>query len=51
MINGWSTTPRRRLAVSSYHLNGQQSLDIQGDKATGTAYCLAVLIEKSKARR
>ena len=27
-----------------YHINGQQTVSIQGDKATGTAYCLVVLI-------
>lgn len=27
-----------------YHMNGQQTVDIQGDKATGTSYCTVVLI-------
>jgi hypothetical protein len=27
-----------------YHINGQQTVSIQGDKATGTAYCQVVLI-------
>lgn len=27
-----------------YHINGQQTVDIQGDRATGTAYSLVVLI-------
>jgi len=27
-----------------YHINGQQTVSIQGDTATGTAYCLVVLI-------
>ncbi|MFC3927608.1 nuclear transport factor 2 family protein [Streptococcus caprae] len=34
-----------------YHLNGQQVVQIDGDKATGTAYCQVVLIganEKGK---
>lgn len=28
-----------------YHFNGQQQLVIDGDKATGTVYCLITLIE------
>jgi hypothetical protein len=27
-----------------YHINGQQTVSIEGDKATGTAYCQVVLI-------
>ncbi len=27
-----------------YHINGQQTVEIDGDTATGTAYCLVVLI-------
>ena len=27
-----------------YHTNGQQTVSIQGDRATGTVYCLVVLI-------
>lgn len=27
-----------------YHFNGQQTVTINGDKATGTAYCLVTLI-------
>ena len=27
-----------------YHINGQQTVSIQGDTASGTAYCLVVLI-------
>ena len=27
-----------------YHLNGQQTVDIDGDTATGTAYCFVTLI-------
>ena len=27
-----------------YHINGQQTVSIDGDKATGTAYCQVVLI-------
>jgi len=29
---------------TAYHINGQQTVSIQGDTATGTAYCLVVLI-------
>lgn len=29
-----------------YHINGQQTVNIQGDSATGTAYCLVVLIRR-----
>jgi ketosteroid isomerase-like protein len=27
-----------------YHINGQQSVDIRGDTATGVSYCLVVLV-------
>jgi ketosteroid isomerase-like protein len=27
-----------------YHINGQQAVDLRGDRATGTSYCLVVLI-------
>ena len=27
-----------------YHLNGQQTVEINGDEATGTSYCFVVLI-------
>lgn len=30
-----------------YHFNGQKVFDIQGDKATGTVYCMTVLIGKN----
>lgn len=29
-----------------YHINGQQTVDINGDKATGTAYCMVVLVRE-----
>lgn len=29
-----------------YHINGQQTVNIQGDSATGTAYCLVILIRR-----
>ena len=31
-----------------YHLNGQQTVDIKGDTATGTSYCFVTLIGKGK---
>ena len=31
-----------------YHLNGQQTVDINGDQATGTSYCFVTLIGKGK---
>lgn len=34
-----------------YHLNGQQVVDVQGDKATGTAYCLVTLIGDAGGKR
>lgn len=33
-----------------YHINGQQSVTINGDEATGTAYCLVVLISKTEGK-
>ena len=29
-----------------YHFNGQKSFDIKGNKATGTVYCMTILIGK-----
>lgn len=34
-----------------YHINGQQVVKINGDKATGTAYCQVVLIGMKDGRR
>jgi ketosteroid isomerase-like protein len=34
-----------------YHINGQQTVELQGDRATGTAYCLVVLIGNQGGRR
>ena len=34
-----------------YHTNGQQTVDIEGDKATGTTYCQAVLISNENGKR
>ena len=31
-----------------YHLNGQQTVDINGDQANGTSYCFVTLIGKGK---
>jgi ketosteroid isomerase-like protein len=33
-----------------YHINGQQTVEVAGDKATGTAYCLVVLIGKENGK-
>ena len=33
-----------------YHLNGQQTVEIDGNSATGTAYCLVVLIDEQDDR-
>lgn len=37
--------------VTVYHINGQQTVDINGDKATGTAYCMVVLVSEEDGRR
>lgn len=34
-----------------YHMNGQQTVEIDGDRATGTSYCLVVLIGKDGDKR
>ena len=34
-----------------YHLNGQQTVDINGDQATGTSYCFVTLIGKGKMNK
>ena len=34
-----------------YHINGQQTVEIDGDRATGTSYCLVVLIGKEGDKR
>ena len=33
-----------------YHINGQQTVELAGDKATGTSYCLVVLIGKENGK-
>jgi ketosteroid isomerase-like protein len=35
---------------SVYHHNGQQTVEIQGDKAKGVSYCLVVLIGKENGK-
>jgi ketosteroid isomerase-like protein len=34
-----------------YHQNGQQTVELDGDRATGIAYCLTVLIGRRDGRR
>jgi hypothetical protein len=34
-----------------YHHNGQQTVELQGDTATGVSYCLVVLIGMENAKR
>lgn len=34
-----------------YHINGQQVVNINGNKATGTAYCQVVLISNNNGKR
>jgi len=34
-----------------YHMNGQQTVELDGDRATGTSYCLVVLIGKDGDKR
>jgi ketosteroid isomerase-like protein len=34
-----------------YHINGQQTVDVRGDRATGTSYCLVVLIGVENGKR
>ena len=34
-----------------YHLNGQQTVELRGDRATGTSYCFVVLIGTENGRR
>lgn len=34
-----------------YHINGQQVVDIKGDRATGTAYCLVVMIGEEQGNQ
>jgi hypothetical protein len=34
-----------------YHLNGQQTLTLQGDKASGIAYCLVTLIGTENGKK
>lgn len=33
-----------------YHINGQQTVTIEGDRASGTAYCLVVLIRQQDGK-
>ncbi|WP_210384801.1 nuclear transport factor 2 family protein [Rhizobium sp. PEPV16] len=34
-----------------YHINGQQTVELNGDTATGTAYCLVVLIADEAGKK
>ncbi|MBO0144632.1 nuclear transport factor 2 family protein [Agrobacterium sp. Ap1] len=34
-----------------YHINGQQTVELTGDTATGTAYCLVVLIADDAGKK
>ena len=34
-----------------YHHNGQQTVEVRGDTATGTSYCLVVLIGTENGKR
>jgi ketosteroid isomerase-like protein len=34
-----------------YHINGQQTVELNGDTATGTAYCLVVLIAAENGKK
>ncbi len=34
-----------------YHINGQQTVDLRGDTATGRSYCLVVLIAVENGKR
>lgn len=34
-----------------YHINGQQTVEIEGDRATGTSYCQVVLIGTQDGQR
>ena len=34
-----------------YHINGQQTVDLRGDTATGVSYCLVVLIGVENGKR
>ncbi len=34
-----------------YHLNGQQTVTLHGDKATGTSYCFVTLIGMQEGKR
>ena len=33
-----------------YHMNGQQAVEIHGDRATGTSYCLVTLIARQNGK-
>lgn len=39
------------LFVTVYHINGQQTVSIEGDKAKGTAYCMVVLINEENGTK
>jgi len=34
-----------------YHMNGQQTVELHGDRASGVSYCLVVLIGKDGDKR
>ena len=34
-----------------YHINGQQTIELNGDHATGTSYCLVVLVRTENGKK
>lgn len=34
-----------------YHINGQQTVEVRGDRASGTAYCLVILIGTENGKK
>jgi hypothetical protein len=34
-----------------YHINGQQTVELNGDRATGTSYCLVVLVRTQNGKK
>src|SRR5688572_16698408 len=49
LVDTSRTSPIRNETV--YHINGQQTVDLRGDAATGVSYCLVVLIGVENGKR
>jgi hypothetical protein len=49
LVNAFAATINSCIAV--YHINGQHIITLNGDEATGTAYCQATLVNDAEGKK